>query len=267
MSFPHLLISEQAGAGVVTVQLNRPDARNALDAALMRELTEFARAYRTRPDVRAIVLRGAETYFSAGADLNSSVEGRKAAKPTLIELRESVLAGPDMCKAWEEIEAVTIVAIEGYCIGGACALAAACDFRIVGEGASMRLPEVPLGINMSWRSVPRLVNLMGPARAKRFVMFGEAVDAATCVDWGLADELAPKGAAHARAQDWAAKVAALPPLPVRMTKEAVNAAAGAHNFATSFMDRDQFLLTFGSKDFEEGVKAFFEKRTPHFKGE
>lgn len=263
--YRHLFVSESGG--VVTARLNRPEARNALNAVLMKELTEFARAYRTRPDVRAIILRGGDENFSAGADLNSSVEGRKAENRSLLELREAVLAGPDMCKAWEEIEPITIAAIEGYCLGGACALAAACDFRIMGEGASTRLPEVPLGINMSWRSVPRLVSLMGPARAKRFIIFGEATDAKTCFEWGLAEELAPKGQAYARAQALAARVAALPPLPVRMTKEAVNAASGAHHYATSFMDRDQFLLTFGSKDFEEGVKAFFEKRKPTFKGE
>ncbi len=263
--YEHLLISE--GNGIVVVTLNRPDARNALNAKLMAELTQFARAYRTKPSIRAIILRGGDRNFSAGADLNSSVGDRKAAKPSLLELREGVLAGPDMCRAWEEMEPVTIVAIEGYCVGGACALATACDFRIVGEGAQMRLPEVPLGINMSWRSIPRLVSLMGPARAKRFVMFGEMTDAATCVHWGLADELAPKGMAFAHAMAWAEKVAALPPLPVRMTKEAVNATAGANHFASSFMDRDQFLLTFGSGDFQEGVNAFFEKRSPAFKGD
>jgi enoyl-CoA hydratase/carnithine racemase len=263
--YTHILVAQDGG--VVTVRLHRPDARNALSSALMRELTDVARFYRARPDVRAVILRGAADNFSAGADLNSSVSERRAQNATLLELREAVLAGPDMCKAWEEIEAVTIAAIEGYCIGGACALAAACDFRILGEGASMRLPEVPLGMNMSWRSIPRLVSLIGPARAKRFIMFGEKLDAETCLAWGLADEVTAKGEAFAGAQAWAEKVAALPPLPVRMTKEAVNAAAGALNTATSFMDRDQFLLAFGSKDFAEGVRAFFEKRTPVFKGD
>lgn len=263
--YEHLIVGDENG--VVTATLNRPQARNALNAKLMAELTSFARDYRTKPHVRAIILRGGDKNFSAGADLTSSVEDRKAAAPSLLELREAVLAGPDMCKAWEEIEAVTIVAIEGYCVGGACALAAACDFRILGDGASLRLPEVPLGINMSWRSVPRLVSLMGPARAKRFLMFGEMTDARTCLDWGLADEVVSSGEAYATAKAWAAKIAALPPLPVRMTKEAVNATAGANHFASSFMYRDQFLLTFQSKDFAEGVKAFFEKRDAVFKGE
>jgi hypothetical protein len=75
------------------------------------------------------------------------------------------MAGPDLCRAWEEIEAVTIAAIEGYCLGGALrARAWPCDFRIIGEGAYLRLPEVPLGINMSWNSVPRVTTLAGPSR-------------------------------------------------------------------------------------------------------
>ena len=78
-----------------------------------------------------------------------------------------------MCQAWEEIEPVTIAAIEGFCVGGGVALAMACDFRIAGAGAMMRLPEVPLGINMSWRSLPRLATIAGPSRAKRFTIFGE----------------------------------------------------------------------------------------------
>jgi len=250
---------------VVEVALNRPDARNALHGELMAELTEVAALLRLRTDVRAVILTGNERYFSAGADLSASQA--RAAAPSLIERRRAVMAGPDMCRAWHEIEAVTIAAIEGYCIGGGAALVIACDFRVMGEGAYLRLPEVPLGMNMSWRSIPKIAALVGPSRAKQFVMFGEAVDAAKCVEWGFADEAVEAGGALAAARRWADKVAALPPIPVRMTKEAVNAVTEATAHASIYMDRDQFLLATSSADYREGVAAFREKRSGKFTGE
>ncbi len=264
MSYQHLLVSEDSG--IVTVRLNRPGERNKLNTRLMEELRDVARAYRLRSDVRAVILAGHADFFSAGADLGASTLAPDAPRPSLMQLREMVMVGPDMCRAWEEIEAVTIMAVEGYCVGGACALALCCDFRVVGAGGKMRLPEVPMGINMSWRSLPRLTTLIGPARAKRFTMFGEFADAQTMLDWGMVDEVVEAGGADAAALRWAQKVAALPPLPIRMTKEAINAAANANHHASTFMDRDQFLLTFGSQDLQEGIQAFFEKRKPDFKG-
>ncbi len=260
----HIQVTQDGG--ICTVRLDRPDERNKLNSALMQELRDFAHQARLRTDLRAILLTGAPGFFSAGADLGASTLASQGPRPSLLELREQVMLGPDMCKAWEEIEAVTIIAFEGYCVGGASALALCCDFRICGEGGKMRLPEVPMGINMSWRSLPRLTTLIGPARAKRYAIFGEFLDANTMLEWGMVDEVAPEGQAEAAARLWADKLAALPPLPVRMTKEAINAAANANHHTSSFMDRDQFLLTFGSQDLQEGMKAFFEKRPPEFKG-
>ncbi|MFM8819042.1 MAG: enoyl-CoA hydratase/isomerase family protein [Phenylobacterium sp.] len=254
---------EREGPTVV-VRLDRPDARNALNTSLMVELTEFARGIRRRTDVSTVILTGSDRYFSAGADLAAQGDRRRT---SLLETREAVMAGPDMCEAWEQIEAVTIAAIEGYCIGGGCALVAACDFRILGEGGYLRLPEVQLGINMSWRSIPRIHALVGPARAKQFVMFGEAVHAAEGLSWGFCEEVAPTGGALEAAKAWADKVAALPPLPVRMTKEAVDALDKANHHAATFMDRDQYLLTSRTADFREGAKAFFEKRSGKFTGD
>ncbi len=251
---------------MATVRLHRPENRNAMSRKMMRELTEIARALKERTDIQAVILAGAPDYFSAGADLADP--DRHPARPqSLLEQRQAVLAGPDMCKAWEVLEQVTIMAIEGYCIGGAVALALACDFRLIGESGSLRLPEVPLGLNMSWQSLPRLTALVGPARAKRFTIFGERLGASDALGWGLVDAVVADGETEGLARAWAAKVATLPPLPVRMSKEAINAAAHALNQATAFMDRDQFLLTSGSRDFQEGATAFFEKRDPVFKGD
>jgi len=108
---------------IVEVTINRPEARNALSSGLMRELIDLARALRLRTDVRAVILTGGDKYFSAGADLGGIRDRLDA--PTILETREAIMIGPDLCRSWEEIEAVTIVAIEGFCIGGGCALAVA----------------------------------------------------------------------------------------------------------------------------------------------
>jgi enoyl-CoA hydratase/carnithine racemase len=251
--------------GVALVRLRRPERRNALSVALMQELIEAASHFRAALDVHAIVLAGGEDYFSAGADLSDPA--RRPGPSTLLERRQSARLGPDLCAAWEGLEQITIAAVEGYCIGGAAALAFACDFRIGGAGAYFRLPEISLGMNMSWRTLPRVASLAGPSRAKRLAIFCEPCTADEAFQWGLLDAVASKGEALALALEWARKAAALPPIPVRMTKEAVNAAANAMHYATSFMDRDQFVLASGSRDYREGVSAFLEKRPPKFTGE
>ncbi|MEM7662255.1 MAG: enoyl-CoA hydratase/isomerase family protein [Pseudomonadota bacterium] len=260
MEFDGLKVS--ADSGIARVVLARPEKLNRFDRTLMASLRDVARAIHDRADINVVILSAEGDAFSAGADLGSTTGVSE--DQTLIEQRLAFRLGPDMCEAWERLEQVTIVVVQGYCIGGAAALALACDFRIAEDGASFRLPEVPLGINMSWRSLPRLATLVGPSKAKRFAMLGESIDAPLALDWGLVDEVTDN--AKGAAENLATKLAALPPLPLRMTKEAINAATNANHYTSSFMDRDQFLLTYGTEDFKEGVSAFFEKRDPEFGG-
>ena len=250
--------------GIATVTVDRGDGRNALSRQLILDLTETARSFADDLETQAVIL-ASKGAFTAGADLKDPAMDRRRAAG-LLERRHMVKIGPDLCDAWEKIEQITICAIEKYCIGGGVALAGACDFRVMGESATMRLPEIPLGMNMSWHAVPRLVSLVGPARAKRFVIYGEDISAKDALAWGLADEIAPDGGALVAARVWAEKTAKLPPNAVRMTKQSVNAAANALHHATTFMDLDQYALATTSEDYREAIKAFLEKRKPKFTG-
>ena len=257
-------VSISRDGAIATVTMDRGDGRNALSRQLIVELTQTARGFADDLETQAVILTG-KGAFTAGADLKDSGMDRRKANG-LLERRHMTRIGPDLCDAWEKVEQVTICAVEKYCIGGGAALAVACDFRVMGKSAHMRLPEIPLGMNMSWHAVPRLVSLIGPSRTKQFVIFGEKVEAQTALAWGLADEIAPDGEALAAARRWAEKIAKLPPNAVRMSKQSVNAAANALHHATTFMDLDQYALTTTSEDYKEAMRAFFEKREAKFTG-
>jgi len=242
--------------GVATVTLARENPRNPLSHAIMSGLRDVARWLKTDIETHAVIVTG-DPVFSAGADLKDP-DMRTDHMPRL-QQRQALLLGPDMCAAWEALEQVTICAIEGYCLGGGMALAVACDWRVCAEDAQLRLPEIPLGINMSWQANPRITALIGPSRAKQVIILGENIPATQAENWGLVDFVTGKGESLAKAQELAAKVVALPPLPVRMSKQAVNAHAYALNYASSFMDREQYALLTGSEENKDAIKAFINK--------
>jgi enoyl-CoA hydratase/carnithine racemase len=169
-----------------------------------------------------------------------------------------------MCRAWAEVEALTISAISGWCVGGGVALAVATDLRVMSRTAVMYAPEIERGMNMSWGSVPRLVNLVGPARAKRMLALAEKVDAGAALDWGLADAVAddPMETAMALAE----RAAAMPPVALRMVKQGIDAHANALSATTAQADFDQFALAQTGEDYAEGIASFLEGRAPDFTG-
>ena len=255
---------EQRGR-VAIVRFDRKDGRNALSRQLMRELMQAARSFEEDVETSAIVLTGTAEVFSVGADLKD-VHGPQLQSAGLAERRLLTSAGPRLCRAWEELAPMTFVAIEGHCIGGGVALAVSCDMRIAGAGASLYVPEIRRGMNMSWQSLPRLVSLVGPARAKQIVILADRIPAAQALGWGLVEEVVPPGQAFARALAMAEQVAAMPPVPVRMIKQTINVAANPLGHAVSHMDADQHALTRTSGDYAEGVASFLEKRPPRFTG-
>ncbi|MFN3212073.1 MAG: enoyl-CoA hydratase/isomerase family protein [Henriciella sp.] len=250
---------------VATVTLDRGDGRNALSLKAMQALIDAASVLRADTSCNTVILTSAGA-FTAGADLKDP-ERAALRDQTRLEQRQSLKLGPDMCAAWEALEQITIAAIEGYCIGGGVALAVACDHRIVAEDAFFRLPEIPLGMNMSWQTNPRTVALVGPSRAKQFTILGEPCSAETALNWGLADQVTAPGQAVSGAEALAAKYAKVPPIALRMTKQAINVAAMPLAHATSFMDRDQFAYASTTNDQTEAIQAFLEKRDPEFKGD
>ena len=249
----------------LTVRFNSKGRLNCLNHAVMRELTELARALQADSELSAVVLTGTPEMFSAGMDLKDP-QLAAAREATVAEKRVLLRAGPYMCAAWEALEQVTIVAMEGWCVGGALALAVACDWRVASVDTQLSVPELKLGMNMSWQSVPRFVNLIGPSRSKQLLLLAEPLGADEAERWGLLDYLTPAGAALERALQLAGQVAGMPPVPTRMIKKAVNTSANVLNEATSFMDADQFLLTQTMGDAGEGARAFFEGGKGKFEG-
>jgi enoyl-CoA hydratase/carnithine racemase len=251
---------------IAVVRFDRDDGINALSPEALRQLTDAARSFEDDDDTSVVVLTGGKDAFSAGFDLKDP-EGRARKTMDIGTLRRHLKLGPRLSRAWQEMEQITIGAIEGFCIGGGVALAVALDFRVMGRDAHMRVPEIGLGMNMSWQSIPRMLHLIGPARTKQAVILADQrISAEEAYQWGLVEEVVDPGQAFDAAMAMAAKVAAQPPLSVAMTKLTVNRLAHALDDLASHMDVDQFALASLTDDHAEGVAAFLGRRKPRFKG-
>lgn len=251
------LRSEYSGR-IATVILDRPERRNAFSAGLMREMIACAQELAARDDIDAVIVTGSGGVFSAGADLKDS--SRWAGGAPLLEQREIAGLGQRMARAWEELPQITIAAIEGYAVGGGLALAVALDWRVMARGAFASLPEISLGIPLTWGTLPRLVNLTGPAQAKRLAILCERVGAEAALAMGLVEELCEPGSALATAVKLALKVVEKPKHSVLMTKETVNAYAGIGAHAVSYMAHDQLELAAASPESRAARDAALKRR-------
>ena len=251
---------------IAVVRFDRGDGINALSPEALRQLTDAARSFEDDAGTSVVVLTGGARSFSAGFDLKDA-EGRSRRTMDLGALRRHLKLGPRLTRAWQDMEQITVGAIEGFCVGGGVALAVALDFRVMAQDAHMRVPEIALGMNMSWQSVPRMLHLMGPARTKQAVIIAdEKISAAEAYEWRLVEQVVDDGKTFEAAMVLAEKIARQPPIPVAMTKLTVNRLAHALDDLASHMDRDQYALASLTDDHKEGVAAFLERRKPRFKG-
>lgn len=256
MSEPYVTVERQGPVALVT--FDRHKNLNAFDGQLILELTEVARSFHDDLDTRAVVLTGSKDYFSAGADLED-LASRNDPGITDLEKRQTYFRGVRLCEAWEAMPQITIAAMEKIAVGAGVALPLACDWRVLGESCYLYVPEVKIGLNLQWGALPRLVNLVGPARAKRICILCERMDARTALEWGLAEEVTPDGEAAVRALEMARAAAEMPAVATQMLKEAVNATAAALNRTASFADADQSQLTAGTSDARSARDRFTKK--------
>jgi enoyl-CoA hydratase/carnithine racemase len=200
---------------VGALTLARPDKLNALSPALLRELAAAARAFDERDDIAVVVVRGEGRAFSAGFDL-AYVADRDSDSPAL---------GRAMSDAIASMRALTIAAVPGHCVGGGVVLAAACDLRVAADDAVFSIPEVDLGIPLTWGGIPLLVRAIGAAATLDLVLTCRQFDANEAARLRFVQRVVPAAQLRAMVEDFAHQLARKPSLVVRQTKAQVAAAA------------------------------------------
>ncbi|MDY0212528.1 MAG: enoyl-CoA hydratase-related protein [Desulfuromonadaceae bacterium] len=244
---------------VACVTINRPDALNALNQATVAELTSTLRTLGASSEAKVIILTGqGEKAFCAGGDITFMRNLGPAGA------REVALTADELFRTIEESPRVVIAAINGYALGGGCELAMACDLRVAAEGAQLGQPEINLGIIPGWGGTQRLPRLIGISRAKKLIFTGERISAQQALELGLIDQVVPAAdlleAAHALAQTIAAK----PQTAIRMIKQAINQGVQMDLDKAVRFEAELFGMCFATKDKQEGIDAFFEKRQPQW---
>jgi enoyl-CoA hydratase/carnithine racemase len=213
---------------LVTVTLNRPEKRNPIDEAMLSEFEQIALALRDDATTRAVILTGSGTAFCAGADLSIvkgvTDAGERRRRFAQARHRRARLIGRAFA-LFENLEQVTIAAINGYAIGGGWGLALACDFRLAVPGAQFWLPEVDLGVPLGLGSTGRLVSMVGAARAKEIILTGDRYTAEDLFAWGVINRIVPPEKLLQAARELAQRLIAKPPRAVAASKLTVNAIA------------------------------------------
>ncbi|MDX6632277.1 MAG: hypothetical protein QOG09_676 [Solirubrobacterales bacterium] len=247
--------------GVATATLNRPEQRNALSGQLLTELVDAIKRARDDDEVRAVVLTGAgDKVFCAGADL-----GGFAADVPLVAKHFSSDLFLEFFRLMPRLGKPSLCAANGHVLAGGMGLALSCDLVIAKEGATFGTPEINVGafpymiMSIIYRNVPR-------KKVNEMMLLGERLSGEQALEYGLVNKVVPAAEFDAAVADWAGKLASKSPVLMRLGHDAMYRQQDmALDDALEFL-RSQLSLTFSTEDIQEGVKAFFEKREPEWKG-
>jgi enoyl-CoA hydratase len=259
MSYQNILCETHGPVGVLI--LNRPERRNALSTALMREVVHALEQWEADDAIGAVVLMGNDKAFAAGADIQE-MQDQTFASLFLQDFPEG------RGGAWTRVSAVRkpiIAAVSGYALGGGCELAMACDFIIAADNAKFGQPEVMIGAMPGAGGTQRLTRLIGKSKAMEMCLTGRFIDVNEAERAGLVSRVVPLADLKEEAIRTATKIASLSRPSVMMIKDAVNAAYELPLTEGLRVERRSFQATFALEDQKEGMAAFLEKREPKFK--
>jgi len=259
MSYETLLVDIQDG--VATVTLNRPEARNALNRALIRELGSALETLDLDPGARAIVLRGAgDRAFCAGADLKAMFQ-----EAPILEAREQYAGLARILDGIPRMRTPVIGQVHGYALAGGCGLAAACDVVVASDDAVFGLPEIKLGLLPLMVMAP-ILRSASPRRILQLVLTGAELPAREALAIGLVSQVVARAELEATAQGLARIIAGYSPAAVAVGKEAFYAALELDSAKALPYLRDLLTIVARSEDAREGVAAFLAKRPPRWTG-
>ena len=253
-----LLLERRERVAIITV--NRPDKRNALNIKTREEGAALLEELRNDDSVGVVVFTGAgDKAFIAGADIGEFA-GRTAM------MQRDVMTARSLFTAFDTFPKPVIAMINGYCLGGGCELALACDIRIASETASFGQPEINLGIIPGGGGTQRLTRLVGEGKAMELILSGDIIDAKAAYEIGLVNHIFPADQLEAKTMEIANRIASKSPIALSLAKEAVKLASHSNLDEGLRREVDLFALCFSTADKDEGVSAFLEKRKPVWKG-
>lgn len=257
-SYETILVERRERVAIITI--NRPEKRNALNIQTRAEGAAALDELRADDNVRVVIITGAgDKAFIAGADIAEFKER------TAITQRE-VMLERGLFNAFDTFPKPVIAMVNGYCLGGGCEVALACDIRIASENASFGQPEINLGIIPGGGGTQRLPRLVGEGKAMEMILSGEIINAQEAFRLGIVNHVVPADQLEAKTMEVANRIAEKSPIALRLAKEAVKLASRSNLDEGLRREVDLFALCFSSEDKDEGVSAFLEKRKPEFKG-